>query len=46
MIKQLHSDKIVRGNATGFQKELDDLVEEQIRLKAEEIKMMKKVKSS
>lgn len=44
MIEQLKSDKLVTGRVAGFEKQLDGLIEEQIYLKEEETKLIKKVK--
>lgn len=44
MIEQLKSDKLVTGRVAGFEKQLDGLIEEQIFLKEEESKLIKKVK--
>lgn len=44
MIDQLKSDKILPGKAAQFEKELDTLIEEQVKLKEDELSLMKKVK--
>ena len=46
MIKQLQSDKIIVGKAAVFEKQLDELINEQVKLKESEITLMKKVKSA
>ena len=43
-IKQLQSDKIIVGRAAVFEKQLDELIEEQVKLKETEMNLMKKVK--
>jgi hypothetical protein len=44
MIEQLKSDKVLPGKAAQFEKELDGLIEEQVKLKEDELSLMKKVK--
>lgn len=45
-IKQLQSDKIITGKAAVFEKQLDELIEEQVKLKETEHGLMKKVKTA
>jgi len=46
MIEQLKSDKVLPGKAAQFEKELDSLIEEQVKLKEDELSLMKKVKTN
>ena len=43
-LEQLKSDKVLPGKAAQFEKELDGLIEEQVKLKEDELSLMKKVK--
>lgn len=42
----LKSDKIIVGKAAHFEKQMDGLIEEQVKLKEEELSLMKKVKTA
>ena len=43
MVEQLKSDKIMKGRSAQFEKELDGLIEENIRLSDTRLDLMKKV---
>ena len=44
MVEQLKGDKLILGKANHFEKQLDDLIENQVKLKEDEQNLMKKVK--
>lgn len=46
MIEQLKSDKIVSGKAAHFERQLDSLIEEQVKLQEQELTLVKKVRTA
>lgn len=46
MVEQLKGDKLILGKANHFEKQLDDLIENQVKLKEDEQNLMKKVKTA
>ena len=46
MVEQLKSDKIIVGKAAHFERQLDELIEQQVQLKDQEMQLVKKVRAA